>query len=82
MEKSLIKPYAKMKWEDTAEIYIEGPIQEISIAEFNFKKEVIRIYHPLTQLLLIQLYNMYGDLLKVYKKKEAKDESESSNEDS
>tara|TARA_R100001198_G_C5072491_1_gene117940 strand:+ start:202 stop:429 length:228 start_codon:yes stop_codon:yes gene_type:complete len=73
----LIKPYAVLNHDKTADVYIDGPIEPILIADFNFKREIVKIYGSLKPLMLTQLYSMYNDL-----KKEVERESEISDNDS
>ena len=73
----LIKPYAVLNHNKTADVYIDGPIEPILIADFNFKREIVKIYGSLKPLMLTQLYTMYNDL-----KREVERESEISDNDS
>tara|TARA_R100000278_G_C5450750_1_gene157271 strand:- start:597 stop:824 length:228 start_codon:yes stop_codon:yes gene_type:complete len=73
----LIKPYAVLNHDKTADVYIDGPIEPILIADFNFKREIVKIYGSLKPLMLTQLYSMYNDL-----KREVERESEISDNDS
>jgi hypothetical protein len=62
----MIKPYAVINDNKTADVYVEGPIEPILIADFNLKP-----------LMLTQLSIMYTDL-----KREVERESKISNDDS
>ncbi len=73
----LIKPYAVLNHDKTADVYIDGHIEPILIAEFNFKREIVKIYGSLKPLMLTQLYSMYNDL-----KREVERESKISDNDS
>ena len=73
----MIKPYAVMNDNKTADVYVEGPIEPILIADFNFKSEIVKIYGSLKPLMLTQLSIMYTDL-----KREVERESKISNDDS
>jgi hypothetical protein len=73
----LIKPYAVLNHDKTADVYIDGPIEPILIADFNFKREIVKIYGSLKPLMLTQLYSMYNDL-----KREVERESKISDNDS
>lgn len=73
----LIKPYAVLNHDKTADVYIDGPIEPILIADFNFKREIVKVYGSLKPLMLTQLYSMYNDL-----KREVERESEISDNDS
>ena len=73
----MIKPYAVMNDNKTADVYVEGPIEPILIADFNFKSEIVKIYGSLKPLMLTQLSIMYTDL-----KREVERESEISDNDS
>lgn len=78
MEKHLIKPYAVMsKVYNKCDVFIDGPIEDILVADFNFDKDHIKIYGTVTSHLLYQLYNLYHsidqDVNRV--KKEVDDES-------
>ena len=73
----MIKPYAVMNYNKTADVYVDGPIEPILIADFNFKKELVKVYGSLKPLMLKQLSIMYTDL-----KREVERESKISNDDS
>ena len=73
----MIKPYAVMNDNKTADVYVEGPIEPILIADFNFKSEIVKVYGSLKPLMLTQLSIMYTDL-----KREVERESKISNNDS
>ena len=73
----MIKPYAVMNYNKTADVYVDGQIEPILIADFNFKKELVKVYGSLKPLMLTQLSIMYTDL-----KREVERESKISNDDS
>jgi hypothetical protein len=73
----MIKPYAVINDNKTADVYVEGPIEPILIADFNFKSEIVKVYGSLKPLMLTQLSIMYTDL-----KREVERESKISNDDS
>jgi hypothetical protein len=59
----MIKPYAKIDRDcDKADIYVDGPIEEILIADFNFTKDIVRVYGSIKPLMLTQLGIMFNDI--------------------
>lgn len=74
----VVKPYAIVADDKkTADVFIEGPLEEILVADFDFVKDRIRTFGKVTSHMLLQMHYMFNDL-----KKEVSNESEDSNSDS
>ena len=58
----------------SATIITEGVFDEITVAEFNFDKELITVYPNVDPLTLHNLHTMYQDLSKIKDIKGDKDE--------
>ena len=77
-----IKPRAVISRDSkSADIFIEGPIDDILVAEFVFEKEIIKFYSHVTPHLLLSIHTLYERLYKLYNKG-GLNESKSSNKDS